>query len=147
MPGDVSVCEEPAEAPAMRQWLVREAAMRADELCDHVRRRLPVRARLVGKERLNDLVLIAVTEWPIEPLLAAGRGSVEEEKILDATTKRVTATYEALRGGEQTYGFFWTLILSAAISAIVQHILEWWLSRAANRVKLAGWQWAARGEP
>ena len=118
----------------------------AEELCDHVRRRLPVRARLVGKERLNDLVLIAVTEWPIEPLMAASRGSVEEEKILDATTKRVTATYEALRGSEQTYGFFWTLILSAAVSAIVQHILEWWLSRSANRVKLAGWQWAARGE-
>ena len=146
MPGDLRVCEEPAEAPAVRERNVQEVTMQADELCAYVRRRLPVRARLVGKERLNDLVLIAVTEWPIEPLMAAGRGSVEEEKILDATTKRVTATYEALRGSEQTYGFFWTLILSAAISAIVQHVLEWWLSRSANRVKLAGWQWAARGE-
>lgn len=120
--------------------------MQAEELCLYVRSRLPVRARLVGRERLNDLVLIAVTEWPIEPLMSASRGSSEEEKLLDATTKRVTATYEALRGSEQNYGFFWTLILSAAISAIVQHVLEWWLSRSANRVKLAGWQCAARGE-
>ena len=120
--------------------------MQAEELCRYVRSRLPVRARLVGRERLNDLVLIAVTEWPIEPLMSASRGSAQEEKILDATTKRVTATYEALRGAEQNYGFFWTLILSAAISAIVQHIFEWWLSRSANRVKLAGWQCAARGE-
>lgn len=146
VPGDLPVRQEQAQATAVRQRKVREVAMQADELCDYVRRRLPVRTRLVGKERLNDVVLIAVTEWPIEPLMAAGRGSVEEEKILDATTKRVTATYEALRGSEETYGFFWTLILSAAISAIVQHILEWWLSRTANRVKMAGWQCAARGE-
>ena len=114
--------------------------MPADELCDYVRRRLPVRARLVGKERLNDLVLMAVTEWPSDWLMQCGRGSVEEEKAIGDTAGRVSRTYEAVRGAEPQYGFLWALVLSAAISAIVQHILEWWLSRPANRVKMAGWQ-------
>jgi hypothetical protein len=119
--------------------------MAAEELCEYVRSRVPLRVRLVGRERLQDLVLIAVTEWPIEPLMGTERGSAVEEKVLEATAKRVSATYEALHGSEKTYGFIWAFILSAAISAIVQYILEWWLHRPANRVKLAGWQCAMRG--
>lgn len=119
--------------------------MMGQELCDYVRERLPMRARLVGKERLNDLVLIAITEWPASVLLNADRGSAVEEKELDATAKRVAATYEALHGSEKTYGFVWAFILSAVVSAIVQHILEWWLSRSANRTKLTGWQYQMRG--
>lgn len=105
-----------------------------------------MRARLVGRERLNDIVLMAVTEWPVEPLIRSSRGSVEEEKALQDTVRRVGRTYEAVHGSEKTYGFFWTFVLSAAISAIVGHILEWWLSRASNRVKMAGWQCDMRGK-
>lgn len=120
--------------------------MPAEELCEYVRTRLPLRARLVGKERLNDLVLMTVTEWPSDALFGARRGSADEEKIVDETATRVARTYEAVRGGEKQYGFFWTLVLSAVVSAIVQHVLEWWLSRSANRVKMAGWQCAMKGQ-
>lgn len=115
------------------------------ELCDYVRERLPLRARLAGKERLNDLVLIAITEWPIDGLLSAGRGTALEEKLLDQITKNVSLTYESVHGSEQRYGFFWTFILSSVVSAIVQVILQWWLGRPANRVKLAAWQYSTKG--
>lgn len=119
--------------------------MGPEELCDYVRSRLPLRARLVGKERLNDLVLMAVTEWPIEPLVSCRRGSDIEEKILDGVTKSVGRTYESVHGGEKAYGFLWAFVLSSVVSAIIQLVLQWWLSRAANRIKMAAWQYGMKG--
>jgi len=49
-----------------------------EELCDYVRERLPLRARLAGKERLNDIVLMAVTEWPVDGLMSSGGGTALE---------------------------------------------------------------------
>jgi|LakMenE18May11ns_1017448.scaffolds.fasta_scaffold9315655_2 hypothetical protein len=115
------------------------------ELCEYVRSNLPLRARLVGKERLDDITLIAVTEWPIQPLMDAQRGSAGEEKILDFMSRDVARVYEAVHGSDKRYGFFWTFVLSSAVSAIVQVILQWWLSRASNRVKMAAWQYGMKG--
>lgn len=115
------------------------------ELCEYVRANLPLWARLVGKERLDDLTLIAVTEWPIQPLMDAQRGSGAEEKILDTASKSVARTYEAVHGAEKRYGLIWAFVLSSAVSAIVQAILQWWLSRASNRVKMAAWQYGMKG--
>jgi len=116
-----------------------------EELCEYVRKSLPLRARLVGKERLDDLTLIAVTEWPIEPLMASQRGSGAEEKILDGVAQNVSRVYESVHGSDKRYGFFWAFVLSSAVSAIIQLVLQWWLSRAANRVKMAAWQYGMKG--
>ncbi|NDE15602.1 hypothetical protein EBZ80_11800 [bacterium] len=115
------------------------------ELCEYVRKALPLRARLVGRERLDDLTLIAVTEWPIQPLMDARRGSGDEERILDSVAQSVARTYESVRGAEQRYGFLWAFVLSSAVSAIVQLVLQWWLSRPSNRMKMAAWQYSMRG--
>jgi len=116
-----------------------------EELCEYVRQALPLRARLVGKERLNDLTLIAITEWPIEPLMSSQRGSGAEEKILDGVAQSVSRVYETVHGSEKRYGFFWTFVLSSVVSAIVQLVLQWWLSRPSNRVKMAAWQYGMKG--
>lgn len=116
-----------------------------EELCQYVRQSLPLRARLVGKERLDDITLIAVTEWPIQPLLDARRGSGDEERMLDSITKSVSRTYETVHGSEKRYGFLWAFVLSSAVSAIVQLVLQWWLSRSVNRMKMAAWQYAMKG--
>lgn len=104
-----------------------------------------MRARLVGKERLCDMVLMAVTEWPIQSLMDCERSSAVEEKILDTITANVGRTYETVRGSEKRYGFFWAFVLSSVVSAVVQLVFEWWLSRAANRVKMAAWQYGMKG--
>jgi hypothetical protein len=115
------------------------------ELCDYVRDRLPLRAKLVGKERICDMVLMAVTEWPIQPLMDCERSSAVEEKILEAIAANVGRTYETVRGSEKRYGFFWAFVLSSVVSAVVQLVLEWWLSRSANRIKMAAWQYGMKG--
>jgi hypothetical protein len=109
------------------------------ELCEYVRSRLPVRVRLVGKDRIDDMTLIAVQEWPVERLLACGRGSAEEERAVDDVAASVSRVYESVRGSEKRYGFFWSFVLMSAVSAICQLVLQWWLSRPANRVKMAAW--------
>ena len=114
-----------------------------DDLFRYVLDRLPVRARLVGKDRLKDMVALAVAEWPIQPLMDCERGSASEQKILDYTAQRVG--FSATRNQEKQYGFIWTLILSGVLSAMVQAILRWWLSRPSNRVKMAAWQYGMRG--
>lgn len=118
-----------------------------NELCQHVRDRLPLRARLVGRERLCDVVMMAITEWPIDDLLACGRGSAEEEKCLDRIRSSVGRTYEAVHGHEKNYGFIWSFVLSAAVSAIIQVILKWWLDKRANRMRMAIWQHSMREAP
>jgi hypothetical protein len=117
-----------------------------DELCNYVRERLPLRARLVGKDRLDDIVRIAVTEWPIVPLMECGRGSAEEELLLDRLRVSVSRTYELVRGSEPRYGFFWAFVLSAAVSAVIQVILRWWIEKRANRCKIAAWQYSVKGD-
>jgi hypothetical protein len=111
-----------------------------DGLCQYVLDRLPLRARLAGSERLNDIILVAATYWPSERLGLCSRGSAEEEKMLDHLRADVARTYESLHGGEKRYGFFWAFILSAAISGIVQFVLEWWLKSHDNQKKMFAWQ-------
>jgi hypothetical protein len=110
-----------------------------EELKEYVRSRVPVRAALVGRSGLDGLVEDAVAEWPISPLMECAHGTSMERKVLDGLSARV-------RLRRQRYGFIWSLLLASALSAVIRIILEWWLSRSANRVKLAGWQYAARGE-
>ena len=116
-----------------------------DELCSYVRAALPLRARIAGRDRLDDLVRIAVTEWPVEELLACQRGSGVEERMLDGIARDVSRVYEAVRGSEKRYGFFWAFVLSSVVSAVVQLVLQWWLERPANRVKMTAWKGSMRG--
>jgi hypothetical protein len=110
-----------------------------EELKEYVRSRAAVRAALVGRSRLDGLVEDAVAEWPISPLMECAPGTAMERKVLDGLAGRV-------RRRRQRYGFIWSLLLASALSAVIRLILEWWLSRPANRVKLAGWQCESRGE-
>lgn len=113
--------------------------MSAEELKDYVRSRMPVRSRVLGREGVDGLVEDTVAEWPISPLMERTHDTPVEHKVLDGVALRV-------RRRRERYGFIWSLLLASALSAVIRIVLEWWLSRPANRVKLAGWQCAMRGE-
>ncbi len=139
VPADLPVRQEQAEAggPTRVQGGRMSDSVSIEQLCDRVRRLLPLRSRLVGRERLNDLVMISVQEWPCESLL---NGEAYHEILMERTRKRVVRTYEALHGDDQKYGALWEFVVSAVASAILQHILEWWWEKRSHRVCLAGWQ-------
>lgn len=106
-----------------------------EELCDIVRRDLPLRARLVGRERLDDIVRIAVQEWPIGSLNSAAQFDKEMENLRAS----VSRTYEAVHGSDRQFGFLWQFVIGAVISAILERILEWWVSSIVNREQVVAW--------
>jgi len=109
------------------------------DLKAYVRARVPLRASLIGKAGLDELVHDAVAEWPISALWDCGADVGARRRLLDGLAARV-------RERRQRYGFIWTLLLGSVLSAVIRIMLEWWLSKAANRVKMAGWQCDMRGE-
>jgi hypothetical protein len=116
----------------------------ASELCEYVRSRLPVRSRLLGREKVDALVLATIAEWPTDWLLRCERESQDYGKPLEDTAQRVSFALSGFAKDER-YGFIWAFLLSAVLSAVVKEVLEWWLSRWANRAKMAVWQCEMRG--
>lgn len=114
--------------------------MTGEELKDYVFRRMPIRTRMLGRERLAEIVDLAVARWPSDGLRACARGSSQEEELLQGVIHGVGQQCSARSGAGQTYGFVWMFLMSAVISAVVQAVLRWWLEREANRQAIALWK-------
>jgi hypothetical protein len=114
--------------------------MSADTLREYVFRRMPIRARVLGRERLGEIVDLAVARWPAYELLSCGRGSSQEEEVLQSLMQEVSVRCSATAAKQQTYGFVWMFLMSAVVSAVVQAVLRWWLESSANRAMLRVWQ-------
>jgi len=102
-----------------------------EELVDYVCARLPVRSRIVGKDRIKSVVEDVVRKWPTNELCRYGDGVEEQREAIDRL------------GKEMRYGC--PMIMLFFLSTIISLAFQWWLSRRANRLKMAGWQYALRG--
>jgi hypothetical protein len=148
LPRNLSVRQEQAEdddtSTAVRERSVQamsEATVSA--LCDYVRSHLPVRARLLGRERVDAVTSSAIKHWPAEEMLANGVDAVSGD-----TASRVVAAVagECRYEGQGRHGsVLLSMLLMSLISAVVQLLLKWWLERPANRVKMTAWQREAKG--
>lgn len=89
----------------------------------------PVRRALLGRERCDALVAVAIDSIPSHELSSAGRGTDGE-----ATARRLMERRIRIRYRENCGWAFTTLVLYWAISAIVQALVaRWWNSREAAR--------------
>ena len=111
-----------------------------DALAEYVRRRMPIKARMLGPDRLREIVELCVARWPAAELLACRRGSAQEQDILQSLSHQVGVRYQAARQGDNAYGFVWVFLLSAVLSAVVQAMLRWWLEKDGNRRAMAAWK-------
>jgi hypothetical protein len=101
----------------------------------------PIRRMLVGREVVDDLVEIAVHNW--EGQMLAQCSSDDERKIVAGNILHsVRRGYQAISGREpEEYGvFFWPILLQAVASLVVHLILQWWLAKRINRVRLEVWK-------
>lgn len=117
----------------------------ATELVGYVRSRIPVRARMLGQEKLQDIVLMAVAAWPIDRLLEVERKSGEEAAILGETSREIERTFCALYGDRRSGSILLAILLPAVLSAVIQVILKWWLEKRSRRMKMAIWQYDLKG--
>jgi hypothetical protein len=102
--------------------------MTSNQLTDYVWEQLGPRKHLAGRQRVAELVEMAVRTWPAE-VLGECRDEAEQQIVTDATVANMRR-----RIRERQYGMIWTLLLTALASAVFQVILKWWLDRRSNRV-------------
>jgi hypothetical protein len=105
-----------------------------DDLRTYVLRHMPLGARMIGRERLDFLIDHAVQSWPSEELMASRPGTTRSRRALAGAERDVRLAFE------KRYGFFWTLVLSALVSAVVQHVFKWWLERHSHREQMETWR-------
>lgn len=103
-----------------------------DELVDYVCGRMPVRSRLLGREKIASVVEAAVREWPGAMLVQLDQPA--QRTIVDG----VCLSLEK----DKRFG---SILLLWSLSLIISLVWQWWLTRSANQMKLADWQREMRG--
>ena len=114
--------------------------MTLDDLHEHVWRRLGPRKFIAGRQQVRDLVQLCVETW--EPDKLQHCQTEREQQVYGlAVSGNVKRLYHACSGySDAEFGFLWTIVLSAIVSAIVQIIVKWWFSKGSHRVLMEGWK-------
>lgn len=116
-----------------------------DDLAEMAFQALPLRLRIVGRARVADIVNTAVYEWPVRQL-AASPDAAHADDVFAALPEQVKSSYQG-RYGDKQYGFaILSIVLVAAISAIVQVLIKWWLEKRLNQELMEGWHHECRAE-
>jgi hypothetical protein len=111
-----------------------------DELKLHVWRNLGLRRHLVGRRASDDLVELAVQSWEPQMLYACVDGD-QRASVCQSILRSVKRGYEVVSDKEpQEYGIFWTIVLQAVASLVVQLILNWWTDARMNRIRMEIWR-------
>lgn len=115
--------------------------MQFSQLQEDIWKQLPVlRRNLVGRERVNDLIMMAVEQCPIEFVSQLTKGSRKEavvEKVWEHSVKR---SYCLVYGEEAEFGPIFWLLVSPLLQIILRKLLEWWWESRSHRCLMAGWQ-------
>ena len=103
-------------------------------------RKVGIRRHLVGRQVIDDFTELAVQHWESEAFSHAVDPE-QREIVKQQVIASVKRGYQVVSGREvQEYGMFWALVLQAIASIVVQLILEWWLDRRMNRVRMLVWR-------
>lgn len=114
--------------------------MTLDDLQSHVWQRLGLRKHLVGRAQVDDLTRLVVENWQSEYLHHA-QDALGQAIVCEGIAVAVKRSHQWQSGKEANeYGVFWTLVLQAVVSAVIQIVLKWWLERRANRALMTVWQ-------
>jgi hypothetical protein len=116
--------------------------MKFADLQEKMWRELPFfRRNVVGRDRIDDLVTIAIEQSPIEFIQHISQGSNEEEVLIATWSRSVKRSYCLVRGADEAeFGPLFWLLISPLLQILLQKLLEWWFESRTNRVLMAGWQ-------
>ena len=115
--------------------------MTLSDLQEHVWRHMPMRKHMVGRKAMDDLTTLIVENWQGE-YMGEAADDAERAVVAKAIADAVKRSHQWQSGKDANeYGFFWTLILQAVVSAAIQLILKWWLERRTNRLLMTCWQY------
>lgn len=115
--------------------------MTQQELRDRLWSELPVlRRNLLGREKVDDLITIAIEQCPLEYFQHISHGSNEQEVVAAAWGQNVKRGYGLLYGEDAKFGPLFWILITPLIQYLLKRLLDWWFESRANRVLLAGWK-------
>lgn len=123
--------------------------MKIKDLQDRLWKQTPVlRRNLVGRERFDDLVIVAIEQSPIEFVRHVCRGEDSEKVLIAAWSQSVKRGYCLMHGStdEKTFGPIFWLLIGPLLQVLLTKILEWWFESPRNKVLLAGWRRRLTGD-
>ena len=100
---------------------------------------LPIRREAVDREFMDDLVLIAIQQWPSDELSQATPGSAEEADAMRQVQWDIRRIMEFTYGQERFNGY-WLLGARTLIPQAVEVVRQWWRRRKDNRAKVSIWR-------
>ena len=110
------------------------------DLQEHVWHRMPLRKHIAGRQAVDDITALIVENWQGD-YMGAAANATERAIVAKAIAAAVKRGHQWQSGKDANeYGFLWTLILQAVVSAAIQLILKWWLERRSHRAMLTVWQ-------
>lgn len=100
----------------------------------------PIRRRVCGRERFNELLALTIRNWSPD-YIDACHDDVHRRRYARELLDRVRHDHQQITGmGQQEYGFIWVFLLCAVASAVIQWLVKRWLDNHFNRDMLQAWQ-------
>lgn len=100
---------------------------------------LPARREALGREVIDDIVILAVQFWPNEELSSTVPDTEAEAELLRSTAWAIRRVLEFVYGEVRFQGV-WLLGANVMVPKILDLMLAWWRRRKDNRAKVAIWR-------
>ena len=86
----------------------------------------PARRLLVGRERIDDIITMAIENAPIEHINLVGSPGPEQDVVLKAWENDVKRCYCLVCGDEVTFGPLFWILIGPIVQIMLKKIIEWW---------------------
>lgn len=100
---------------------------------------LPVRKSVVGREVVDDIVMLAVQQWPVAEMSEAKDKPEAEAALMHRLAWDVRRMAELLYGQDRFVGI-WIVGLKALLPHVLEIMRTWWHRRKDNRAKIVIWR-------
>lgn len=106
---------------------------------DYVWEQLPFQRGMLGKEVVQDVLSVAVQEWPDELLSQCAANSPEEMRVLEELKSSVKRHLQ-LTYGPDKFGSLWLVALQILLPIIIDQMVKWWRRRKEHRGRIRIWR-------
>jgi hypothetical protein len=100
----------------------------------------PLRRMIVGRERIDDIITMAIENAPLEYIHLVGQPGEEQNVVLKTWEADVKRCYCLVCGDEVTFGPLFWILIGPIVQLILKKLLEWWFDSHSHRLLMAGWK-------
>lgn len=105
-----------------------------------VKSRLPIRSRLMGDQRLSELVALSVAAFPTEAMRMTDGDEREVGALRSLIELRVSRIASQPDRGDYGFVGLWTILMYTVLSKVIELVVEWWWKSHTNRALMQAWQ-------